>query len=84
VRAGLFLIMSNRFKPGDRVVHRSLPTRHASSTTLGKTRITKGTIQEIKIKKNKRGTSVTYCVIKKDSNGLCEEYMSQKLELIKE
>lgn len=76
--------MSSRFKLGDRVIHRSLPSRHASSPTLGKTRITKGTIQEIKIKKNKRGTPMTYCVIKKDSNGLLEEYLSQKLELIEE
>jgi hypothetical protein len=76
--------MSYQFKPGDRVMHKSFPSRHSLSETLGKTRITTGTVEQINFKKNKRGHNIKYVVVKKDSNGKHEEYIAQRLELIKE
>ena len=76
--------MSFRFKPGDRVVHRSFSSRHSSSETLGETRVTTGTVQQINLKKNKRGHMIKYIVVKKDSNGKCEEFMSHRLEFIEQ
>lgn len=74
--------MSSRFKLGDRVIHRSPPNRHSFSETLGETKITTGTVEQIKLKKNKRGHNIKYVVVKKDSNGNYEEYMPHRLELI--
>jgi hypothetical protein len=76
--------MSSRFKLGDRVIHRSLPSRHSLSQTLGETKVTTGTVEQIKLKKNKRGQNIKYVVVKKDSNGAYEEYMPHRLELIEE
>lgn len=74
--------MSFRFKLGDRVIHRSFPSRHSLSQTLGETKVTTGTVEQIKLKKNKRGQNIKYVVVKKDSNGSYEEYMPHRLELI--
>lgn len=65
-------------------MHKSFPSRHSLSETLGKTRITTGTVEQINFKKNKRGHNIKYVVVKKDSNGKHEEYIAQRLELIKE
>tara|TARA_Y100001972_G_C7604541_1_gene302972 strand:- start:534 stop:872 length:339 start_codon:yes stop_codon:yes gene_type:complete len=65
-----------RFKPGDRVIHKSNPF----SAREGHHRIRHGKVTRIIYKVNKRGARHPYVEMKMDESGHLEVYMASRVE----
>jgi len=65
-----------RFKPGDRVIHKSNPF----SAREGHHRIRHGKVTRIIYKVNKRGARHPYVEMRMDESGRLEVYMASRVE----